>query len=157
MDAEQQQKNRRGQWLKQLSDKLKQMTVDLDNILMPAWPREKWEWPEEVMAIVHQMRKLGEDNIDEVRETLDPLFAWPNKESANPEKFYNSEPPFDRTHDWFEKMGFSKYQTPYTFTANWDAAEVLATFLVPNNLEPGDKCPVVWFFHGGGFVSAPNV
>ncbi|KAF1846345.1 alpha/beta-hydrolase [Cucurbitaria berberidis CBS 394.84] len=100
------------------------------------------------------MRKLGEDNSNFVREKLDPLLTWPDKDSSNPKGFYEDKPPFDRTVEWFGKvMGFDKYQTPYTFTDSWDKVEIMATFLVPKDLQPGDNCPIMWYFHGGGFVT----
>lgn len=144
----------RDEVLPKLSTSVRTLESNLQNILQSNAAKSKWKWPAEAMGFVQEMRKLGEDVNVKLREELDRLLLWPNEELVNPKYFYGTDPPFDRNEDWFENvMGFNKYETCYTFTDSWDKVELMATFLVPDNLKPGDKCPVVWNFHGGGFVS----
>jgi hypothetical protein len=118
----------------------------------------KWDYPQEVVKDIHGLAdRISED----VCARLETLLRWPRPDPKpevpkveDADLFYarKLEPKFDRTTDWFEEKGFKKFETPYTFVGNWDRKYINATFLVPNNLNERDVVPVVWYFHGGGFV-----
>jgi hypothetical protein len=106
--------------------------------------------------IVGELRALANKNRDNFESRLDALLTWPVPAVADPDLFYNGKHDkivFNRKKDWFTTMVFKKFETPYTFTDRWDKKEMKATFLVPTNLSPKDPTSVMWFFHGGGFVS----
>lgn len=108
--------------------------------------------------IVNEMRELAanKSNSEIVEGKRDELLEWPSKRSSDPTLFYDGKHDkvlFPRNKNWFKTMGFTKYDTPYTFTDRWDKKEIKATFLVPNNIGPNDNPGVMWFMHGGGFVS----
>jgi hypothetical protein len=120
----------------------------------------KWDRPQDVVRDIQTKADIISEYFC---KELDQLLHWPRTEKlekdgkpyTDSQGFYNKnwEERFSRTTDWFGEMGFSKYETPYTFSDNWDRAYINATILVPKNLESGDKVPVMWFIHGGGFVS----
>lgn len=120
--------------------------------------KPKWNWPVE---IVNEVQGLAAQINDEVSKELDPVLHWPREnllpfeeKHLDHELFYdgNYEPKFDRSKEWFGEMGFTKFETPYTIAENWDRQYIQATFLVPDNLSADDEVPVMWFFHGGGYV-----
>lgn len=119
----------------------------------------KWKWPK---ADVKKVQDLAAKVDAIVSKDLDNLLHWP-REPPFPHKekhhdhelFYagNFETRFNREKGWFGTMRFKKLETPYTIADNWDRKHILATFLVPNNIVSDEKVPVMWFIHGGGFVS----
>jgi hypothetical protein len=114
----------------------------------------KWKWPSEALAIVNSIAALKHDYADCFAK-LNKLFQWPDG-ATDPKLFYGGKKgfeTFDRGEDWFEQMGFVEHELQYTFTNTWDKVKVMATWLVPSNLEPGDTVSFVWFAHGGGLVS----
>ncbi|CAO2649949.1 Nn.00g012410.m01.CDS01 [Neocucurbitaria sp. VM-36] len=137
-----------------IAETAQMLEESLQEILGNKATEAKWKWPAEAKAVVERMRQYGKYHNSELRKELDQLLEWPDKESADPKGFYGKDPPFDRKEDWFENvMGFNKYETCYTFTDRWDKAEIMATFLVPNDLKSGDQCAIIWYFHGGGFCT----
>ena len=140
--------------LGEVCDEVAILEQNLQTILDAKNPESKWKWPAEAKAVLKQMRELSKNRNSLLRRYLDPLLVWPDNESVDPKGFYGKDAPFDRKEDWFESVvGFNKYETCYTFTDRWDKLEMMTTILVPNDLESGDQCPVIWYFHGGGFVS----
>lgn len=110
--------------------------------------------------IVNEMRELAANkaNSEVIEGRRDELLEWPSKRCSDPTLFYDGmadKITFNRNKDWFKTMGLKQYDTPYTFTDRWDKKEIKATFLVPDNIGPNDKPGVMWFMHGGGFVSPP--
>jgi hypothetical protein len=90
-----------------------------------------------------------------VRSNLDDLLLkWPEEKFSNPEWFFNGSTPdfedWDRPKTWFADKSFTVYRTPYTFSDQWTKLPLKAVFIVPNDLEPGLKVPIMWYFHGGG-------
>jgi hypothetical protein len=120
----------------------------------------KWNYPQNVVQNIQINAEVINKHFC---KELEQLLHWPRTKQLekdgvpykDAQGFYdkNWEERFSRTTQWFGEMGFSKHETPYTFTDNWDKAYINATFLIPENLKSGDKVPVMWFFHGGGFVS----
>lgn len=120
----------------------------------------KWEWPAPALALVEELRKLAKKNEDLVRGPMDDLLAWPDAKSADPQLFYGGKEGFEtfyRSKNWFEEMGFDKYETMYTFSDAWDKCPIEATILVPRGLRDGTRVRVMWVWHGGGFVSLPRI
>jgi hypothetical protein len=124
--------------------------------------QSKWKYP---LQILEEVQDTARGINDIVSKDLDKLLHWPRHStklgiSTIPDSrlFYegNHEARFSRTDNWFNAMGFTKYETPYTFSDSWDRQYIQATYLVPNNLMDSDKIPVVWYFHGGGFVSTSS-
>jgi predicted peptidase len=114
--------------------------------------------------------KHSQDNVQEVQEfareiitvtssKLEKLLRPPGKSVqivADADLFYEGRHDkvlFPRTKDWFEEMGFKRYNAPYTYADNWDKQYIYATYLIPDTIEKDQKVPLMWFFHGGGFVS----
>jgi acetyl esterase/lipase len=123
----------------------------------------KWNYPRDVILEIQNRAKHINKHFS---GDLDRLLHWPRTKELEkdgvPYKDYrgfydmNWEARFNRTSNWFVEMGFTKHETPYTIANNWDRAYVNATFLVPDNLKDDDNVPVMWFFHGGGFVRNPS-
>jgi hypothetical protein len=118
-----------------------------------------WELPKEAHTIRNDLQKLAKESEGLVYKPLRDLQNWlePDKnELAHPDRFYDGiqdKVMFNRTHKWLEDMGFKKYETPYTYSHTWDKQEINVTFLVPKDLPKDEETPVMWFIHGGGFVS----
>lgn len=111
------------------------------------------------MAEIHDVAK---EITAVVGEKLYKAMQFPDAKRSHPEGFYagphNIEPNFKRQKDgWLEKQGYKIHETTYTYTNTWDKVALTAAFYVPNNLETGDKAPIMWFFHGGGYVSIPRI
>lgn len=91
---------------------------------------------------------------------LEKLLRLPNRSGKtvnDAELFYEGhydEVLFNRTKHWFKEMGFEKRTSPYSYADNWDKQYIEATYLIPDNIEQDQVVPIMWFFHGGGFVSA---
>jgi hypothetical protein len=85
------------------------------------------------------------------------LMGWPTKEDTDPKAFYaggqNALPGKRPVEGWFESQGYEKHKTTYTYAAGPDKCELTAAFYIPLNLESNTEVPIMWFFHGGGFVS----
>lgn len=148
--------NHRQEKFEQLSRQVRDLEANLERILRNAGSN-KCDWPTESKATVKELQYLAAetDNQALVRGRLDKALAWPNIEMTDPKLFLGGKPgfeQFDREDSWFEDMGFSKYQTPYTFSDRWDKRYINATFLVSRNIDQSAKMPIMWFFHGGGFV-----
>jgi hypothetical protein len=145
----------RASQLTALARKVRVLETQLANTLHGKEALKKWQWPAEALQIVSQLQDLARKNNALVRGPLDRLLEWPNPASADLKLFLGGKPgfeAFDRAENWFEQMGFDQYSTPYTFSSAWDKRLMKAMILVPKGLQAGTKVPVMWFFHGGGFV-----
>ncbi|KAH7339227.1 Alpha/Beta hydrolase protein [Pyrenochaeta sp. MPI-SDFR-AT-0127] len=142
--------------IEDLSLEVKKHEKELEKILEAEQERPKWNWSSKAMTVVNRLRQLANDNTSIVRQDLDNLLKWPDKTFADPKGFYGAKKGFEifnRNEDWFEVMGFTRHETQYTFSNAWDKREVGVTFLIPDTIETGTKIPIMWYFHGGGFVS----
>jgi hypothetical protein len=112
----------------------------------PDMSREAWN-------TVLELRELDKQHKLVVRSKLNELLTWPNSTVADANFFYDGKHNgFTRTTQWFEIMGFKEFEYTYTFTNRWDKDDVKVTFLIPNTLKENDVAPIMWHFHGGGFV-----
>lgn len=128
---------------------------ELDSEITRHGDTPKWEYPERTMEMIRQMRNLRETHQQLLRKDLTKLLEWPNALMSHPDYFYESNPGienFPRSENWFEQIGFHQYHTIYSFSNRWDRAGFDAAFYVPDDLRAGANVPVMWFFHGGGFV-----
>jgi acetyl esterase/lipase len=93
-----------------------------------------------------------------VGENLNKAMEFPDAKSSNPEGFYagaiNTDAKLTRPKEgWFKKQGYIMHKTTYTYGNRWDGAPMTAAFYAPNSLQSGDAAPIIWFFHGGSYVS----
>jgi hypothetical protein len=149
---------RRESALQALATKVTPLLEKWNKIVNTHTAKGAWELPKEAHAIRDELQKLAKESEDLIYKPLRDLQNWmePEKnELAHPDRFYNGihdKVMFNRSHKWFEDMGFKKYETPYTYSHRWDKQEINVTFLVPKGLAPDAETPVMWFIHGGGFV-----
>jgi hypothetical protein len=146
--------------LENLRKRIRMRKAQLDSLLL-LYPdvSGKWDWPSEAIEIVRDARTDATNNKELLTKDLNEILEWPTPALPGEDYFYNAEGPngmFDRNKDWFEEEGFNAHETTYTFSDTWDKAEIKATILVPKNLSTRHKAPVMWFFHGGGFVNLPS-
>lgn len=122
---------------------------------------KKWNLSKELLETQNKLRKLARGNEELVYGRTKQILEWPDKKSADPELFYNGNHDkymFNRTKDWFTKtMEFNVHEVAYSFANTWDMAELNATILVPKRLKVNDPVAVMFFLHGGGFVSKPQL
>jgi hypothetical protein len=115
----------------------------------------KWEYPEATMKKIQELRSIGTTNKTLLRQDLDTLLEWPNARMCHPSYFYEANKGtenFPRSAKWLEDSGFQKFSTTYSFSNRWDRAAFEVAFYVPDDLKTGANVPIMWFFHGGGFV-----
>jgi hypothetical protein len=116
----------------------------------------KWKYPEDAMEIIKEAQAAAKVHSGLVNTKLTELLEWPSKEKAREDFFYEATGPnnmFNRNQKWFDTQGFEKFNTQYSFSDRWDKQPLNVTIYVPKSREPKHKSPVMWFFHGGGFVS----
>lgn len=136
----------------------KDLVEQLENLeakLAPHTDKPKCEWPLDLMAEIHttasQITKV-------VGKELYSAMQWPTIQHSHPEGFYagahNIDPNFQRPKTgWLETQGYTMHKTTYTYGNRWDRVPITAAFYVPDNLQAGDEVPMMWHFHGGGYVS----
>ncbi|KAF2818503.1 alpha/beta-hydrolase [Ophiobolus disseminans] len=131
----------------------------LEDELKPHLENLKHEWPLEIMAKIHGM--AGEITTA-VGQRLNEAMDFPTEEAYNEDKFYakvDGKPNGVWTRAkamWLESQGYRVCKTTYTYTNTWDRVPVTAAFYVPDTLQPGEKAPIMWFFHGGGYCIGAN-
>jgi hypothetical protein len=140
--------------LEGLSKWVKELRSELRIILKGCKGTPKWKWPPAALTIVDSLRLLKRNGAKHFNK-LEELLQWPEG-ATDPNLFYGGKKGFEifnRGKNWFEHMGFKEHTMEYTFTDTWDKEKIMATWLIPNNLKPGDTVSFVWFVHGGGLVS----
>lgn len=142
--------------LEGLQQRNQERDAALDKIFEKEAKPRKWNWPPEALKIVKEAQ-VDKTNVEELlTRDLVELYTWPSKELARDDVLIEGKGAFvtfNRKRTWIEDLGFYKFQTDYTFSDNWDKERMVVTFFVPKGLPAGYKAPVMWFFHGGGFVS----
>ena len=116
----------------------------------------KWKWPENALEIVKNAREDKTLIEKLITRDLEDIYTWPTKELARDDVLIEGKGAFltfNRKKTWLQDQGFHKLQTHYTFSDNWDKERISVSIFVPTEMPPGHKAPVMWFFHGGGFVS----
>ncbi|CAN9297346.1 unnamed protein product [Alternaria alternata] len=119
----------------------------------------KWNWRNkapEAAKIVEDAQEDAADYQEMLEKELARLYTWPSPDLTDGKIFLPGKgvfATFNRKDTWFDDMGFSIFQTDYTFSDNWDKERMPVTILVPNDLPVGHKAPVMWFFHGGGYCT----
>jgi hypothetical protein len=120
--------------------------------------KPKCQWPRQIVGKLHN---VSEQIRPALTKDLYDLMSWPNKDSADPKAFYQ-----EGKHTlignrsmkaWYESQGYKKYTTTYTYAAGPDRRELTAAFYIPINLKSNTEVPIMWFFHGGGFVSNQDI
>lgn len=122
----------------------------------------KWEYPDRAMDIIKQAQAEASKYEELVCGRLTQLLEWPTKQMAGERKifydedfFYEAKGPnsmFDRNKEWLAEQGFHGFKTQYSFSDRWDKQPLHVTIWVPMGMKPKHIAPVMWFFHGGGFV-----
>jgi hypothetical protein len=114
----------------------------------------KWLWPRNIIEKIHD---VSERIRPDLTKELYDLMAWPDADSASKTGFYEGGKfvlPGHRTEEgWFERHGYEKHMTTYTYSPGLDKRVIMAAFYIPHNLKSNTEVPTMWFFHGGGFVS----
>lgn len=117
----------------------------------------KWNWPEEALDIVERARKDRTDHNKLVTRDLEELYTWPSKGMTRHDIFIEGKENFamfNREWTWVQNEGFDELTTDYTFSDHWDKESMEVTILVLKEMKPGHKTPVMWLFHGSGYVSS---
>jgi acetyl esterase/lipase len=127
----------------------------LEEQLAPYLKNPKHDWPHELMAEIHA---TAGQITEIVAKDLRKAMQWPSATHSHPEGFYagdkNINPTFTRPKTgWLKKQGYSLHKTTYTYGNRWDRVPMTAAFYIPDNLQAGDDVPIMWYFHGGGYVS----
>lgn len=112
------------------------------------------EWPSELMAQYHGVaQQITEIVVKPLYDTMD----FPSAAKCDPGRFFTDHadcpPNFTRKKDWLEKKGYKMHRTTYMYSKRWDKVPIKAAFFIPQNLKSKDKVPIMWYFHGGGYVS----
>jgi len=145
-----QQKADYDNFIEQKKNEIRGLTKDLE----PYLEKPKCEWKLSLMRDIHS---AAEEIKKSCSELLYELMEWPDAKHSHEDGFYegshNVAPAFKRPKDWFERQGFTKYKTTYTYANSWDKLPLTVAFYVPNTVQKGKNSPIMWFFHGGGFVS----
>jgi hypothetical protein len=136
----------------------------LANILGKDKKLPKWEWPPNAMEIVKKSQEAAEA-MEKNRILACDLEGIVFEKDEKVAKYFYDRPgkmwnrPKNNLDEylWFDAIDFHVFRTPYTFSDRWDKKNIMATFLVLNTLPAGHKAPVMWFFHGGGFVCEINL
>jgi acetyl esterase/lipase len=126
---------------------------ELEQQLKPHLGKPKSEWPLEVMAEIHGVAK---EITKVVGQKLYKAMEFPTDKFSDPELFYdkNFNKDFARIKTkWLGTQGYRMHKTTYTYTNTWDRVPITAAFYIPDNLQPRDKSQIIWYFHGGGYVS----
>jgi hypothetical protein len=124
-------------------------------LLEPHLNKAKCEWP---LAIMEKIHDIAGQITKVVGKELYEAIEFPDAKSSHPEGFYPGASNIDKAFTrpklgWFENHGYKMHKTTYTYGNRWDRVPITAAFYVPKNLEAGDEAPIIWFFHGGGYVS----
>ena len=113
----------------------------------------KWDYP---LGIIKEAQDAAKKHRDLVSGRLTRLLEWPTKKEADGNLFYEADPPnniFNRSKEWFSEQGFHSFETQYSFSDGWDKQSLTVAIYVPQQLPDDQMSPVMWMFHGGGFVS----
>jgi hypothetical protein len=149
--------------LAKLSKQVRKLEEDLEKTLDVQKNVFKWKWSNNAMAIVQKLRDLAngseDTNLTLVGSKLDEiLLEWPEEKFNNPDWFFDASTPdfedWDRPKNWFAKKDCTLHRAPYTFPNQWNKLPLEAVFIVPDDLSPGSKVPIMWYFHGGGFCTS---
>jgi hypothetical protein len=126
----------------------------LEEQLKPHLDKSKHTWPLPLMKRIHEAAETIKSIV--AKDYYD-LMIWPSKELSHPKAFFtgthNRVAGFQRKETWLDELKWSKYTTTYTYANAWDKLPLSVAFYVPDTLCAGDKAPIMWFFHGGGYVS----
>jgi hypothetical protein len=126
--------------------------------ILSKYPKDvaKWDYPAQAIQVIEEARREASEYHELLSRDLTAALEWPTPEMADENYFYQAKEAnsiFNRNKNWFAEEGFHDYETAYTFSNRWDKQEVTTIILVPKGLPQGHKAPVMWYFHGGGFVS----
>ena len=131
-------------------EKLKEIVKPGDNL-------PKWKWPQPALDLVKEARKERTRVNDLVTRDLEKLYTWPSTEMTRPDIFIKGKENFamfNRGWMWVQGEGFDDFTTDFTFSDRWDKERMEVTILVPREMKSGHEAPVMWLFHGGGYVSS---
>lgn len=116
----------------------------------------KWRYPEEAVKLIIEAQSAASENQELLTSDIKEVLRWPSPDHTHEEHYYEAKGPdsmFNRTKNWFAEEGFDEFETMYSFSDRWDKEKLTVKILVPKELPKGQNAPVMWFFHGGGFVS----